>query len=245
MTNDLLPDEIYAYWAHGGKWSEQASLPNVTKYIRADLVSTPNKPAEVDLERLAENIVMHHDNSEYRDMTDGERFSVKYALTYLSANGHLATGKGGGDSAVADSIEYLRNYFNPTGRVYGGETTYIGAQDALNNIEKHLSDVMVDIDAETLQDAAEMTVPQMEKALDACRTWDTPGLVNEVARDIMAEAYLHSRREEQPAAPTQIDAGELEVVTQILNQARCHEKRTVGNHELAKRILTGLGIKND
>jgi len=48
---------------------------------------------------------------------------------------------------------------------------------------------------ETLKDAEELTIPRMEKAIEAVKTWDTPGMVNEVVVQIMAEAYLHSRRD--------------------------------------------------
>jgi len=50
---------------------------------------------------------------------------------------------------------------------------------------------------EALKDISELTLPQMEQAILACKTWDTPGLVNEVTRDLMAEAYLLTRQQDK------------------------------------------------
>lgn len=43
----------------------------------------------------------------------------------------------------------------------------------------------------------------------------------------------------QSTAPVQ-DAGDLDGLVRVLNHARCHEGRTVGNYELAKRIIDHL-----
>ncbi len=56
----------------------------------------------------------------------------------------------------------------------------------------------LEIDAQSLKDAAELTIPRMEKALEAVLDWDHSGLVNQAVVTTMAEAYLHHRRTLSP-----------------------------------------------
>ena len=140
MTNDLLPDdheEIYlepkcAYspfdgrtWAHDHPWECQCgkNCPPA-KYIRADLVSTHNKPAEVDwikaqphetydglkkqfmalknmLNSMGEQLSFYskkdYSLSEKRLAALEESLESERAMNakLTEENGHLATGKGG------------------------------------------------------------------------------------------------------------------------------------------------------
>lgn len=67
---------------------------------RADLVSTPNKPAEVDLDALKRESVKWYwyifDSSDIIGMPS-DREVMFGLLDYLHASGHLATGKAGGE----------------------------------------------------------------------------------------------------------------------------------------------------
>ena len=97
MTNDLLPDEIYVFAPTGDapiRYWDYHPWPDCKrdsqKYVRADLVSTPNKPAEVDLDGLRREV---WDGAGL--LTEQAEMHLDRILAYLIKSGHLATGKGG------------------------------------------------------------------------------------------------------------------------------------------------------
>lgn len=119
---DLLPDEIYCR-LHKGKAvfrSEPYQYDGAqTRYIRADLASTPNKSAEVDLDALDEEYKMLPDkateqairemvynfNRKYdnQQITSVQAEDIYRNLLWMSGktlskilSGHLDTGKGRG-----------------------------------------------------------------------------------------------------------------------------------------------------
>ena len=101
--NNLLPDEIEVYHDKFGDLLAfkdfDLRVPG-TRYVRADLVSTPNKPAEVDLDGLKRMSVKWYrgkfDSSDIIGMPS-DREVIFGLLDYLHASGHLATGKAGGE----------------------------------------------------------------------------------------------------------------------------------------------------
>lgn len=129
---DLLPDEIYVC-VRPSEISSRFSTLEVCrdetgmggwpsgKYIRADLVSTPNKSAEVDLgaslvEKVARSICRagicgprsHLDEQEEIHWRKYE-LEAKAAIKTLAASGHLATGKGGGDHPQIEGLDAAIN----------------------------------------------------------------------------------------------------------------------------------------
>lgn len=116
MTNDLLPDEIYLEpkccadpfegqsWSGEDMWSQDCEHDNKpTKYIRSDLVSTPNKPAEVDLDG-SKRVVRGEKEKRY-DMDYTYDLGWNAAIRAVQASGHLATGRGG-DDRLKKQVEY-------------------------------------------------------------------------------------------------------------------------------------------
>lgn len=86
---NLLPDEIEVYHDKFGDllaFKEFDLRVPGTRYVRADLVSTPTKPAESDLDAL--KLKLH------AELTDVTAVDIRKVVDFLYSSGHLATGKG-------------------------------------------------------------------------------------------------------------------------------------------------------
>lgn len=92
MKTDLLPDEIYLTDREISFFQEDPKWKGTHKYIRADLVSTPTKSAEVDLDALKRKCEQHLMDI----MIIGAPLidCAAVLIDYLHSSGHLATGKG-------------------------------------------------------------------------------------------------------------------------------------------------------
>lgn len=93
---NLLPDEIEVYHDKFGDllaFKEFDLRVPGTRYVRADLVSTTNKPAEVDPEVLQ---ALQFLTVGAEDSYDPDHVKVAAKMIKDALSGHLATGKGGG-----------------------------------------------------------------------------------------------------------------------------------------------------
>lgn len=109
MTN--APDRLWGFPLSTFNWTAYSirDRPDMVEYVRADLVSTTTKSAEVDLDALKREVLQEYGGNGIVGSACID--DIEWVIDYLSSKGHIATGKAEVDlDALKRECEIINSY---------------------------------------------------------------------------------------------------------------------------------------